>query len=52
VVAKAANDAKKAIVDADVASRKEFTQSVATAKNDLNAELRRIFGGTNADFRD
>ena len=52
VVAKAANDAKKAIVDADAASRKEFTQSVTTAKTDLNAELRRIFGGTNPELLD
>ncbi len=52
VVAKAANDAKKAIVDADAASRKEFTQSVATAKKDLNAELRRIFGGANPELLD
>ncbi|OBG13668.1 Fis family transcriptional regulator [Mycolicibacterium celeriflavum] len=52
VVAKAANDAKKAIVDADAASRKEFSQSVATAKQDLNAELRRIFAGDNPELLD
>lgn len=41
-VTKAASDAKKAITDADTQSRKEFTTAVATAKNDLNSELRRL----------
>lgn len=52
IMAKAADDAKKAILEADAASRKEFTQSVAGAKKDLNAELRRIFGGTNPELLD
>lgn len=50
VVAKAAADAKKAITEADAASRQEFTKSVAAAKTDLNAELRRIFGGENPEL--
>lgn len=51
-MAKAANDAKKAITEADAASRKEFTTSVDNAKKSLNAELRRIFGGTNPELID
>lgn len=49
---KAAGEAKNAIVEADAASRREFTQSVANAKKDLNAELRRIFGGDNPELLD
>ena len=50
VVARAANDAKKAITEADAASRKEFTDSVSTAKTDLTAEVRRIFAGENPEL--
>lgn len=50
VVGKAAADAKKAITEADAASRKEFIESVATAKKDLNAEVRRIFGGESPEL--
>ncbi|MBP2453012.1 Fis family transcriptional regulator [Mycolicibacterium lutetiense] len=52
VMAKAANDAKKAIVEADATSRKEFTQAVAAAKKDVAAELQKIFGGTNPELMD
>ncbi|CAM3591353.1 Fis family transcriptional regulator [Mycobacterium frederiksbergense] len=47
---KAAEEAKKVIVEADQASRREFTDSVATAKNALNAELRRIFAGDSPEL--
>ncbi len=43
-VAKAAKDAKKAIVEADASSRKEFTEAVATAKRDLTTK----FAGSSA----
>ena len=44
-VVTAARDAKTAITEADTQSRKELTTAVMTAKQDLNAELRRIFAG-------
>jgi vacuolar-type H+-ATPase subunit E/Vma4 len=50
VVGNAAADAKKAITEADAASRKEFAESVAAAKKDLNAEVRRIFGGESPEL--
>jgi hypothetical protein len=49
-VTKAAADAKKAITEADAASRREFTKSVAAAKEDLNVEVRRIFGGDSPEL--
>ncbi|KZS62221.1 hypothetical protein [Mycobacterium ostraviense] len=52
VVAKAAYDAKRAIVEADEASRKEFSESVSVATKGLNAELRRIFSGENPELLD
>ncbi|MGW5191955.1 hypothetical protein ACWEOO_22115 [Kribbella sp. NPDC004138] len=45
VVVRVANDAKKAITEADEQSRKEFTTAVQGAKNDLTAEIRRLVGG-------
>ncbi|MCV7202050.1 Fis family transcriptional regulator [Mycolicibacterium peregrinum] len=51
-MSKAANDAKKAIVEADATSRKEFTQAVASAKKDVTAELQKIFGGDNPELMD
>lgn len=50
VVSKAAADAKKAISEADERSRKEFAAAVTTAKTDLNAEMRRIFGGDSPEL--
>ncbi|SON62383.1 hypothetical protein MSIMFI_03908 [Mycobacterium simulans] len=52
IMAKAANEARKAITEADATSRKEFTESVAAAKNDLNAEVRRMFGGERPELLD
>lgn len=52
VVAKAAYDAKRATVEADEASRKEFSESVSVATKGLNAELRRIFSGENPELLD
>lgn len=43
-------DAKKAIVEADETSRREFTKSVAAAKTELNDEVRRIFAGENPEL--
>lgn len=47
---KAATDAKKAIIEADATSRKEFTQAVAAAKRDVTAELQKIFGGDSPEL--
>jgi hypothetical protein len=49
-VAKAAEGAKKAIIEADAKSRKEITEAVVAAKNDLNAEVRRHFGGESPEL--
>lgn len=46
----AACDARMAITEADTQSRKEFTTAVATAKQDLNTELRRIFAGESPEL--
>jgi hypothetical protein len=51
-VAKAAKDAKKAIVEADETSRKEFIEAVAAAKKDLATEVSRIFGGESPELLD
>lgn len=51
-VAKAAGDASKAITDADIKSRKELTDAVDGAKNALNAEVSRIFGGDSPELLD
>lgn len=51
-VTKAADEAKKAILEADAVSRKEFTDSVTQAKGDLHAEMRRIFGGERPELVD
>jgi uncharacterized phage infection (PIP) family protein YhgE len=51
-VTRAANDAKKAITEIDERSRKEFTAAVGAAKEDLNTEVRRIFGGENPELVD
>jgi hypothetical protein len=50
LVTKAAADARKAITEADAQSRKEFTTAVASAKQDLNAEVKRIFGGDSPEL--
>ncbi|MBB5808870.1 vacuolar-type H+-ATPase subunit E/Vma4 [Saccharothrix ecbatanensis] len=49
-VTKAATDAKKAITEVDTQTRKEFTTAVMAAKQDLNAEVRRIFGGKSPEL--
>ncbi|WP_236793325.1 Fis family transcriptional regulator [Amycolatopsis sp. GM8] len=46
----AARDAKTAITEADTRSRNELTTAVMTAKQDLNAELRRIFAGESPEL--
>jgi hypothetical protein len=46
----AARDAKTAITEADTQNRKELTTAVMTAKQDLNAELRRIFAGESPEL--
>lgn len=47
---KAAADAKKAITEADAATRKQFTESVTTAKTDLQNEVRKVLGGENPEL--
>ena len=49
-VTRAANEAKKAITEVDAQSRQEFTTAVTIAKRDLNAEVRRIFGGQSPEL--
>jgi hypothetical protein len=49
-VAKAAADAKKAITDADEVTRKHLSEAVASTKDDLLAETRRLFGGDNPEL--
>lgn len=49
-VRKAAHDAKTAIADADTRNRKELTAAVTAAKEELNAELRRIFAGESPEL--
>jgi hypothetical protein len=49
-VGRAAEDAKKAITEADAQNRKEFTAAVVTAKQDLNTEVQRIFGGESPEL--
>jgi hypothetical protein len=51
-VSQAAADAKKAIAEAEAAGRREFVTAVANAKEDLYAELRRLFGGDNPELLD
>lgn len=50
VVAKVANDAKNAIVEADEKTRKEFISAVWAAKQELAAETRRLFGGDHPEL--
>jgi hypothetical protein len=50
MVTKAAEDARKAISEADAHSRREFTTAVTAAKQDLNAEVKRIFGGESPEL--
>jgi vacuolar-type H+-ATPase subunit E/Vma4 len=50
VVTKVANEAKTAIVEADEKTRKEFTSAVQTAKQELAAETRRLFGGDHPEL--
>jgi hypothetical protein len=49
-VSRAAADAKTAFIDADTQHRKELTAAVTTAKDELNAQLRRTFGGDNPEL--
>ena len=49
-VTKAAADAKKAITEADEVTRKHLAEAVASTKNDLLAETRRLFGGENPEL--
>lgn len=49
-VVKAATDAKKAITNADEITRKHLSEAVATTKNELLAETRRLFGGDNPEL--
>lgn len=49
-VSRAAADAKRAITEADSQSRKEFVTAVSAAKQDLNSEVRRIFGGDSPEL--
>ncbi|MGW4634884.1 Fis family transcriptional regulator [Nocardia sp. NPDC004415] len=51
-VSRAAEDAKKAITEAEKSGRREFATAVTTAKEELNAELRRLFGGDNPELLD
>lgn len=46
----AARDAKTGIIDADTRSRNELTTAVTTAKQDLNAELHRLFAGESPEL--
>jgi hypothetical protein len=52
VVAKAADEARHAIAQVDTRARKEFTEAVMAARHDLNAELRRTFGGDSPELLD
>ena len=52
VVTTAADAAKKAFSEADTRARKELTAAVASAKNDLNSEMRKIFGGEHPEILD
>lgn len=51
-VTKAAGDAQKAFLDADAATRRSLTQSVTAARIGMEAELKRLFGGTNPEVVD
>ncbi|MCP2289355.1 Fis family transcriptional regulator [Nocardia amikacinitolerans] len=51
-VSQAAADAKKAIIEAESTGRREFVTAVAAAKQDLHADLRRLFGGDNPELLD
>lgn len=49
-VTQAAEGAKKAITEADAKNRKEITEAVTAAKDDLRAEVRRLFGGESPEL--
>lgn len=49
-VTKAAAEATKAITDADALTRKHVSEAVATAKDAMVAETRRMFGGENPEL--
>jgi hypothetical protein len=51
-VIKVAEDVRKAITEADMQSRKEFTTAVDGAKKDLTTEIRRLFGGDSPELLD
>lgn len=48
----AATEARKAFVEADGENRKQFTATVTAAKNELNGEVQRLFGGENPEVLD
>jgi vacuolar-type H+-ATPase subunit E/Vma4 len=52
VVTNAADAAKKAFSEADTHTRKELTAAIASAKNDLNSEMRKILGGEHPEILD
>lgn len=49
-VTKATDAAKKALVEVDARTRSELIDAVKSAKIDLSAEVRRIFGGDSPEF--
>ncbi|KAF0848216.1 Fis family transcriptional regulator [Nocardia caishijiensis] len=51
-VSQAADDAKKAITEAEKNGRREFVTAVTTAREQLDTELRRLFGGDNPELLD
>lgn len=51
-VARVADDARRAITEADRQSRTVFTAAVEAAKNELSAEVRRLFAGENPELLD
>ena len=52
VVTNAADAAKKTFSEADIRTRKELTAAIASAKIDLNSEMRKIFGGEHPEILD
>lgn len=51
-VTKAAGDAQKAFREAEAASRKSLNESVTAARAGMEAEMKRLFGGTNPEVVD
>lgn len=48
-VAEATDQAQRALREADAATRKALTESVSTAKKEIDAELKRVFSGTDPE---